>query len=294
MHRKALIALVGSAVFFGVMSFLAKLASAGIGGAQMAMVRFAIGLLPALMVPRWRRAALRWERTDLLVYRGVFGGLAVLCFFLAIEHIPVGTATLLNYTSPIFAAIFAALFAGEQATLRVLAGLGVALCGVALVVSSGGTPVTDAPLGFGLWEAAGLASAILSGAALVAIRVARRTESSWSVFVSFSLFGFLCTAPFALPEWVWPSLYEWVLLVLIGVVSIAAQLLMTHGYRWVDNVTAGVIAQLAVIIATALGVTILDDPFPLRSFVGTLLAIAGVVAVVAMKPRIEPDAPAEP
>lgn len=274
---------MASAVLFGLMSFIAKLASEGVGGAQMAMIRFAICLLPVVLVPRWRRAAMKWQRTDLLIYRGVFGGLAVLCFFVAIEHIPVGTATLLNYTSPVFAALFAALFAGERATMRVLLPLAVAMCGVALVVSSGGTSTAEAFLGFGWWEAAGLGSGILSGAALVAIRMARRTEGSWPVFVSFSLFGFLSTLPFGVHEWVWPSAREWGLLVAVGVVSIAAQLAMTHGYRWVDNVTAGVIAQLAVVIATALGVTLLSDPFPLQAAVGTLLAIIGVIAVLALR-----------
>ena len=293
-RRTALLTLGGSALCFGLMAFLAKLAAGGeIGGAQMASVRFAISLLPALLVPSWRRASLSWQRTDLLVYRGVFGGLAVLCFFLAIEHIPVGTATLLNYTSPVFAATFAALFAGERARAIVIVPLAVALAGVALVVSSGGTPPTAAPLGFGVWESVGLLSALLSGAALVAIRVARRTESSWAVFTSFSLFGLLATLPFGLASWVRPTPKEWTLLVAMGIVSIVAQLLMTHGYKWVDNVTAGVIAQLAVIVATVLGVSLLGDPFPLRAALGTVLTIGGVIAAVAVRPAVPPEEPAE-
>lgn len=288
-RRLALLSLFGASIFFGLMAFLAKIASTSIGGAQMSAIRFAIGFLPALLVPAWRRKALVWTRTDLLVYRGVFGGFAVLCFFLAIEHIPVGTATLLNYMSPVFAALFASLFANEHASRRVLIPLAVATVGVGLVVSSGGTPTSRAFLGFGLWEAVGLMSAICSGAALVAIRMARRTESSWAVFVSFSLFGFLATMPFAMFDWKWPDTREWVLLAGIGITSFIAQLLMTHGYRWVDNVTAGVIAQFAVIVATVLGVTVLSEPFPMRAAIGTGLGIAGVIAVVAARAPTTPD-----
>lgn len=292
MRRSALFTLVGSSLCFGVMAFLAKLASAGVGGPQMAVIRFALCLLPALLIPSVRRKSLAWQRTDLLLYRGIFGGLAVLCFFVAIEHIPVGTATLLNYTSPVFAAVFASLFAGERARAIVIIPLAIALAGVALVVSSNGTSPGVAFLGFGVWESVGLMSALLSGAALTAIRVARRTEGSWAIFTSFSLFGLLSAAPFAAFDWIWPTPKDWALLIAMGLVSIVAQLLMTHGYKWVDNVTAGVIAQLAVIIATFLGVTILDDPFTARAALGTLLTIGGVVAAVAVRPAA-PEEPAE-
>src|ERR1041384_6132194 len=39
---------------------------------------------------RGDRRALTWQRRDLLFYRGFFGGVAVLLYFLAIDHIPVG------------------------------------------------------------------------------------------------------------------------------------------------------------------------------------------------------------
>lgn len=275
------------------MAFLAKIVSSHVGGAQMAMIRFAISLAPALLIPSIRRASLVWQRTDLLLYRGLFGGLAVLCFFLAIEHVPVGTATLLNYTSPVFAALFAALFAGERARAVVIVPLAVALTGVAIVVSSSGKGHGLNFLGFGVWESVGLLSAILSGAALVAIRVARRTESSWAIFTSFSLFGLMATTPFALFAWTWPSAAQWLVIIAMGLVSIVAQLLMTHGYKWVDNVTAGVIAQLAVVVATFLGVTILSDPFPPQAAVGTMLTIGGVIAAVAIRPARPAQDPPE-
>ena len=54
--------------------------------------------------PARRRCSARSPGTAsiCLLYRGVFGGVAVLLYFLAIEHMPVGMATLLNYSSPIW------------------------------------------------------------------------------------------------------------------------------------------------------------------------------------------------
>src|SRR2546423_10540040 len=118
--NRALLLMTASAAFFGFMAFFAKLASARLSGPQVAMVRFMIGLLPPLLVPRYRRAAMHFQRLDLLFLRGFFGGLAVLFYFLAIAHINVGVATLLNYTAPIFSGAFSILFIADQINPRLL------------------------------------------------------------------------------------------------------------------------------------------------------------------------------
>jgi drug/metabolite transporter (DMT)-like permease len=299
-ERRALLMLVGSACAFGVMAFFAKLATQrGVGGAQVAMVRFAIGLLPVLLSPSVRRRALTWQRRDLLFYRGFFGGVAVLLYFLAIDHVPVGLATLLNYTSPVFAGLYAAIFIGETAQPRVLPALAVALFGVVLVVrAQGGRGGMSAVVhsGVGGWAAVGLLSAALSGAAVTAIRVARRTESSWAVYTSFNALGALATAPFALAAWRMPDLAAWVALAAVGLFSMIAQLQMTYAYRWIDNLRAGVVQQLAVFVAMAFGAVFLGERVTAGSLLGSLLTVAGVVAVVAGRGRptaaheLRPDA----
>ena len=100
--RSPSLILLGSSLSFAVMAFAAKLASQSLPGDQVAFLRFALMLAPFLVRPRLVREALTYQRLDLLAYRGVFGGVAVLLYFLAIEKIPVGMATLLNYSSPVW------------------------------------------------------------------------------------------------------------------------------------------------------------------------------------------------
>jgi drug/metabolite transporter (DMT)-like permease len=267
-----------SAACFALMALAAKLASAGLSGSQVAFLRFAFMLLPVLLVPPVARKALTFQRLDILFYRGVFGGIAVLLYFLAIEHVPVGIATLLNYSSPIFSVAFAALFLGESVDRRLVLPLAAALTGVALV--AGGGAERGELLRFGIWEAAGLASAILSGAAVTAIRAARRTEGSWAIYGSFSVFGLLATAPFGLAAFRAPTPRQWLLLALVGACSVVAQLLMTYAYRWVTNLQAGVMSQLTVVLSLVFGAAFLGDRLrPLQLF-GSLLTLAGVLGVV--------------
>ena len=286
---RALMLLIASSALFGLMAFLAKLASARIDGAQVAMIRFAVSLVPILFSGTFRRAAFTFHRLDVLFIRGVFGGLAVLLYFVAIEHIPVGLATLLNYTSPVFGGLFAAAFIGERIRGRVAIPLAVALAGVFLVVQSHAAPTEI--LGFGRWELAALASAVCSGAALTAIRVARRTEGSWAIFASLSLFGLLATAPFALRGWTDPSPVDWLLMGGVGLVSIFAQILMTHAYRWVETMVAGAMSQIGVIVSMALGALFLSETVTLMTLAGTALTIGGVLLVVraTTPPRVSPE-----
>lgn len=262
------------------MALAAKLASAGLPGSQVAFVRFAIMLLPVLLVPSLARKTLTFQRLDLLFYRGLFGGTAVLLYFVAMQHVPVGIATLLNYSSPIFSVAFAALFLGERVDRRLLLPLAAALTGMAFAAGGG------AGLGglrFGVWEMVALASSVLSGAAVTAIRAARRTEGSWSIYGSFTLFGLLASAPFGLAGFRAPTPAQWLLLAVVGSASVAAQLLMTYAYRWVTNLQAGVMAQLTVVLTLLAGAVFLGDRLtPLQVF-GSLLTLAGIVGVVRVQ-----------
>ena len=270
--ERALVLMVAAAAMFGAMAFFAKVASARLSGPEVAMIRFAVGITPCLLVPRYRRAALQFQRLDLLFLRGFFGGVTVLLYFIAIAHVNVGLATLLNYTAPLFSGVFSLLFINEHISAKVLIPLPVALLGVFLVVRA-------EPAG-GKWILCGVASAICSGAAVTAMRAARRTENSWSVYGSFSLLGLVCTTPFAIATWRTPSgATEWGALVAMSLLAMGAQLLMTFTLRWVDAMTVGVISQLAVLVSMAMGAIFLSETIALMAAAGALLTIGGVVGV---------------
>jgi drug/metabolite transporter (DMT)-like permease len=270
--------MVGAATLFGAMAFAAKLASGRLSGSQVAMIRMAIGLMPALLIPGIRHRALTFKRVDLLLLRGISGGLAVLCYFLAIEHISVGVATLLNYTAPLFSGLFSIFFLNEKISAKVLLPMPVALVGVFLVVHAHARP--GDVLGFGAWELVGFLSAFFSGAAVTAMRAARRGENSWAVYASFCLLGMLVCAPLGVTTWKNPTAREWLFLMATSLLAIGAQLLLTFSLRWVDAMTVGVMSQLAVIVAMVLGATLLGEKITSMTALGAALTIGGVAGVV--------------
>ncbi len=285
-QQRALLTMVVAATAFGLMAFSAKIACARLSGPEVAMIRMAVGLLPCIIVPRYRRAALHFNRLDLIFYRGFFGGVAVMLYFLAIEHTTAGIATLLNYTAPIWSGLFSMLFIGECISPRVLLPLPVALIGIFSVVQAG-------TFGFGWWTIVGLSSAITSGAAVTAMRAARRSESSWSVYASFCLLGLLVNMPLALRSWKTPNGREWVALAATAAFAMVAQLLLTFSLRWVDAMTVGVISQLAVLISMSLGALFLGERISGTAAIGAALTIAGVVGVTYVTSIAKRAAPAD-
>lgn len=283
--------MVVSATMFGAMAFSAKIASARLSGPQVAMIRFAVGLLPVLIVRRYRRAATTFKRVDLLLYRGFFGGIAVLLYFLAIEHTTAGVATLLNYTAPIWSGLFSVLFIGEDISAKVLIPMPIALTGVYLVVRSHAAP--GDLLGFGKWEFVGAMSAVASGVAVTAMRAARREESSWAVYGAFCLLGLITTAPLGIYTWKMPHGTDWLALAATSLLAIGAQLTLTFSLRWVDAMTVGVISQLAVLVAMILGAAFLGDTITMMAAAGAALSITGVLGVTYVTSLSKPVAAAD-
>jgi drug/metabolite transporter (DMT)-like permease len=92
--------LISAALVFALMAVATKVAAERLPGAQVAFIRFVIGLASCALARVW--VPMRARNKLGLVMRGAYGGAAGQFYFLAIAHLPVGIATLLNYTAPVF------------------------------------------------------------------------------------------------------------------------------------------------------------------------------------------------
>jgi drug/metabolite transporter (DMT)-like permease len=267
----AVAALVSAALVFALMAVATKIAARRLPGAQVAFIRFAIGLGSCALARAW--VPMRAHNKLGLVLRGAYGGAAVLFYFIAIEHLPVGIATLLNYTAPVFTAMYAALFLGEAIKRGTLGALALTSVGVALVIAGTAPPGT---LAVGPWELVGVLSAVLSGAAVATIRQVRKTDGSWEVFTAFCVAGALITLPPAVRDWLQPTPVEWAWLVAVGLTSVVGQLLMTHSLRYVPAAAGGVIIQLTPVTSLAIGWALLGERIGALALGGAALTLAGV------------------
>lgn len=267
----AALAVALSAIGFGLMVVLAKAASHRLPGPEIAWLRFSIGLVScAVAHALW---PLRPTNVRGLFLRGLLGGAAVLCFFLSVQHLPVGIATLLNYTAPLWAALWAWLFLHERVPRLTFAAMAVAFGGVALVLRGESSSLS---LGSGGWVMVGVLSGVLSGAAVATIRELRRTDGSWEIFLAFNVGGLLVCAPATFSAFLWPTPLEWLILLAVGLLSVAAQLGLTWALRYATAAGSGVLMQLTPVTAFVGGALAFGDRVPVSSIAGAALALVGV------------------
>jgi drug/metabolite transporter (DMT)-like permease len=223
----------------------------------------------------------------LLLARGGFGGLAALLYFLAIERIPAGEATLLNNTFPIFAVILSLFLLGERPTLHLAAALVLASAGVFLVLGGG-----DVSFGLGPGELLGIVSGILGGGAVTAIRALRMTDTNApTIFFAFSVGGLAVSVPYAAGPWP-TSPVVWAAALGVGAVAFLAQISMTEAYGALSVPEAALWQQLTPIASYILALGI-GERVGGATLIGVLLGVGGVFygSVLGHRPR-EPRSPA--
>jgi len=265
--------LFASGLLFGLMAAVARLGSRGEGGftgPQLTLVRMAVGSGMALALFRLRPGTWRPRNVELLVTRGLLGGAAVLLYFLALTRIPAGEATLLNNTFPVFATVLSVMALGEKPTVHLAVALGIATLGMVLVLGDG-----TLPTGLGWGEAAGIASALLGAGAVTSIRALRATDNAPTIFFAFTLGGMMVSLPFAFTGWPpWGPL--WLAAGAVGVLSFAAQLLMTDAYGALTVPEAALWQQLTPPASYLWGLVLLGERISLGGAAGVLIGISGV------------------
>jgi len=163
------LALLSAATFATSGSFAASLIEAGWtpGSAVTARVIMAalVLTLPALLQLRGGLAQLRRSRRTLTAYGIVGVAGAQLCFFMAIEHLSVGVALLLEYSGALLVVGYLWLFRGQRPARLTVAGAALAVAGLGLVLELIGNAEVD-PIGvlWGLGAAVGLATYFLLSA----------------------------------------------------------------------------------------------------------------------------------
>jgi drug/metabolite transporter (DMT)-like permease len=276
--------LVVSSLMFAVMALCARTVAGRLSVGQVVCARFALGLVFLAFYFPLTGTRPRMGRPGLWALRGIFGGGSVYFYFIAIDRLAVGPATLLNACWPICAAILGLFILKEQVNGYLASGLMATTLGAGLVIWStvqGGLGLT---LGSG--ALAGATSALLSGAAVIALRALRGDTDAASIFLSFNLFGLLFGLPFALQDWRPLSADLLLPLLGVGVASVVAQMVFTYAMGYVTAAAGGITTQLTPAFSWLLGALLLGEPVQPLSIVGSLICMGGVLWGTGLVPRL--------
>lgn len=123
---------------FVAVTAIVKHVGSEVPAAQGAFLRYLLGLV--FLIPMIRpilAAHLTRRQLKLFAARGVVHTVAVICWFFAMSRIPIADVTAMNYMSPVYITLGAALLLGERLPPRRLAAVVCALIGALIILRPG-------------------------------------------------------------------------------------------------------------------------------------------------------------
>ena len=271
-YAKGMLVMAASSLLFSAMSFLVPLARPA-STAVVTTARFVTGIAIIAGFAVSGLTRLSPKNWLWLIVRGLIGAASVFLFFRGITTLGLGRGTVLNYTYPIFAALFAPLLLREKLHGDVLAAIGVSFVGIFLVLNPGNI------LAIGVEGLLSLLGGAMSGVAVVAIKKLRETDSPSMIYLAQCVFGlFVVGYPTATSSFAFAQ-STWLILLAIGVLATVAQLLMTWAYKHVPATEGSLLAFLVPVLNVFLGVIVFGETMRPATIAGSLLVFVSCVYV---------------
>lgn len=274
-HLRSLWMLVAAAGF-AIMGTLVKIGANKFSSAELVFYRSAFGLVAIYGYILINKLPLKTPVMGLQMSRALVGFASLVLFFYAIAHLPLATAVTLNYTSPLFLALFIPFVLHEKPRLALYGAVVLGFIGVLLLLKPTLTN-EDALAG-----ALGLASGI--GAAIAYIHVKQLgnlNEPDWRTVYYFTLISTIGAGIWMLMQRFtsvgWGDLP---LLLGLGLSATIAQLAMTRAYRTGNTLTVASLAYLTVVLASLIGIVIWNEHLSLSEWLAIgLIILSGMISI---------------
>jgi drug/metabolite transporter (DMT)-like permease len=188
-------------------------------------------------------------------------------WFLALTMIPIAQVVSIEFTMPIWTAILAAVFLGEQITWRKSVAIALGLIGVLVIVRPG---VGEGSPGHLIM----LVAAVLFGTSVVMMKSLTRTDPVvviifWMLLIQ-SAIGLLP----AIYVWTWPSAQLWPWLVVVALCGTFSHYCMTHAMRFADATIVVPMDFLRVPLSATVGWLIYSERLDVYTIVGAAVILA--------------------
>jgi len=262
-----------SALLFAVLGFLIKIMGPSFRVWDIAIYRFGGSLILLWVVFGRRENLFRSPNPKLLLTRGVVGSIAFIAVIYAIRNIPLSTAMVIFYSFPAFAAAFSPWFFGDRISKIEIVCIIIAFFGVSVLFNF-------RLEGIALGQVMALIGAVFAALTVTFIKKLRQNHGSVIIYFQFCLVGAAVSlVPFAAEPHLPQTTLDWLLIIGIIAISVLAQLLMHHGFRYCRSWEGGLLMSSELIYTSIFGIFFLSEPATWRFWVGGVLIIVSAVTL---------------
>ncbi|MFO7771940.1 MAG: DMT family transporter [Roseovarius gahaiensis] len=273
--------MVVTGVMFVGVTAMVKVLGTRIPAPQAAFLRYSLGLVFLLPVlGQLRRARFDRPTWTLFIGRGVAHTVAVALWFYAMARIPIADVTAMNYLSPVYVTLGAALFLGETLALRRIMAVVAALIGALIILRPGFREVGPGHLAM-------LFTAVFFGASYLIAKRASAQSSAGIVVAMLSITVTIGLAPLAAMNWVTPTWPELAILAGVACFATAGHYTMTLAFRAAPLAVTQPITFLQLVWAVLLGALVFDEGFDLFVVLGGLVIVGSVSFISWREARLK-------
>lgn len=228
----------------------------------------------AIVLPRTGLAVFRTRRLWDHAGRSVTQTIAQSCIIIAFSLMPLGGAVAINFSSSLFATLFAALWLKERVGAVRAGALVAGFCGVLLVAAPGADT-------FRIGALFALANAVLYGSVTAAVRGMTSTESPATLtmyqMVFLALF-FALGLPFF--GFTWPSATDLTWLLLNGVINAVGQYWWTRSLALAPPAAVGPFYYFSLVWALVLGFVFWGEVPTVPLLIGSAVVVGSGLALL--------------
>jgi drug/metabolite transporter (DMT)-like permease len=239
--------MVTAGLCFVAVTALVKLNGTRLPAAESAFVRYALGLVFLIPMMRALRATTLTPRLwKLVAVRGLFHTFGVTLWFFAMTQISIAEVTAMNYLTPVFVTVAAALFLGERLAFRRIIAVLCALLGAMIILRPGFRELSIGHIAM-LAVACMFCVSYLTAKLLADAVPASVVVSMLSIAVTIGL------APLAFSVWITPTFQEVGLLFGVACFATAGHFAMTLAFANAPLTVTQPVTFVQLIWAVSLG-----------------------------------------
>ncbi|MDT8399949.1 MAG: DMT family transporter [Pseudomonadales bacterium] len=237
-----------------------------------------LGLVLALL-PRlgWRQ--LRTEQFGTHLSRNVAHLCGQYAWIYGIAHISLAEVFALEFTTPIWATLIAAVVLGEKITRYRLVALVLGMIGVLLIVRPGFVEIRPATLVV-------LGSAVAFALAHILTKKLVGRHSALSIIFYMTVIHLLLSAIPALLNWVTPSAQMWPWIVTMALVSISAHFCMAKAFAQADAMVVVPMDFLRLPLAAMVGYVFYNESMAWIVLLGAAVMFGGNLINIVAERRL--------
>jgi drug/metabolite transporter (DMT)-like permease len=240
------------------------------------LLRSAAALIVLLPLMARERVALRWpQQPGLHVVRVTFSTLEVACFYAAAAYLPLADVMTYYLAGPIYVAAIAVFWLGEKLDRRQVAVIAVGFVGVLIALRPSGETLT--------WPALiAVAGSLFYSFLMIAtrkLREARDTTLVLGQILGALLFG-AATAPFT---WISPTVLDFGMLSLLGIVAMAAHMCINRALKIAPASVVAPYQYTLLVWAVLFGYLVFGDVLELWTLVGAAVICGAGLALLVIE-----------